>query len=65
MRAPFPYFGGKSSVAADVWQRLGTPKQSRGKHTYAGSSTTDKECVWYSPACLPLTGQCGLFAEIA
>jgi hypothetical protein len=26
---------------------------SRGKHTYSGSTTTDLECVWYSPACLP------------
>lgn len=26
-KAPFPWFGGKSSVAADVWQRLGSPKQ--------------------------------------
>jgi DNA adenine methylase len=25
--APFPYFGGKRSVAADVWARFGTPKQ--------------------------------------
>ena len=25
--APFPYFGGKRSVAADVWARLGAPKQ--------------------------------------
>ena len=25
--APYPYFGGKRSVAADVWQRLGTPAQ--------------------------------------
>jgi len=25
--APFPYFGGKRSVAADVWLRLGSPKQ--------------------------------------
>ena len=23
MKAPFPYFGGKSSVAADIWQRFG------------------------------------------
>jgi hypothetical protein len=26
---------------------------SRGKHTYSGNGTTDKECIWYSPACLP------------
>jgi site-specific DNA-adenine methylase len=25
--APFPYFGGKRSVAADVWARLGSPSQ--------------------------------------
>lgn len=25
--SPFPYFGGKRSVAADVWARLGAPKQ--------------------------------------
>lgn len=25
--APFPYFGGKRSVAADVWKRLGAPAQ--------------------------------------
>jgi DNA adenine methylase len=27
MRAPFPYFGGKSSLASDVWARLGSPAQ--------------------------------------
>jgi DNA adenine methylase len=27
MKAPFPYFGGKSTVATDVWQRLGAPSQ--------------------------------------
>jgi len=26
-RSPFPYFGGKRSVTADVWARLGSPKQ--------------------------------------
>ena len=26
---------------------------SRGKMTYSGAKTTDSECVWYSPACLP------------
>ena len=25
--SPFPYFGGKRSVAGDVWARLGAPKQ--------------------------------------
>lgn len=27
LRAPFPYFGGKSEVAPLVWKRLGRPKQ--------------------------------------
>ena len=26
-KAPFPWFGGKSSVAAEVWARLGSPQQ--------------------------------------
>lgn len=26
LKAPFPYFGGKSAVAGEVWQRLGNPK---------------------------------------
>jgi hypothetical protein len=26
---------------------------SRGRLTYSGSKTTDSECVWYSPSCLP------------
>jgi hypothetical protein len=25
--APFPYFGGKRTIAADVWTRLGSPRQ--------------------------------------
>lgn len=37
---------------------------SRGKLTYAGGKTTDKECVWYSPACLPRETR-DLFAEFA
>jgi 16S rRNA G966 N2-methylase RsmD len=27
MNAPFPYFGGKRTIAAAVWARLGSPKQ--------------------------------------
>lgn len=27
LKAPFPYFGGKRSVASDVWSRLGRPTQ--------------------------------------
>ena len=25
MRTPFPYFGGKGRIAAEVWQRFGDP----------------------------------------
>lgn len=31
---------------------------SRGRLTYSGGETTDKECVWYSPACLPVQQGC-------
>jgi len=35
---------------------------SRGRLTYGGGKTTEKECVWYSPACLPAeTQQINLF----
>lgn len=35
----------------------------RGRLTYSGSKTTDQECIWYSPACLPAArGQSDLFA---
>jgi len=36
MKAPFPYFGGKSSVAPIVWAALGTPK--RYIEPFAGSA---------------------------
>ena len=32
----------------DGWQAI---EWSRGRLTYSGAKTTDKECVWYSPAC--------------
>lgn len=25
----------------------------RASSTYGGAKTTDQECIWYSPACLP------------
>ena len=37
---------------------------SRGRLTYAGGETTDRECVWYSPACLGAR-QPGLFDACA
>jgi hypothetical protein len=30
-----------------------TVEWSRGRLTYSGNKTTDEECVWYSPVCLP------------
>jgi hypothetical protein len=64
-KAPFPWFGGKSRVADDIWQRLGRPAQYIepfcGRLTYGGKSTTDAECIWFSPACLG-SRQMGMFA---
>ena len=37
---------------------------SRGRITYGGGKTTDSECIWYSPACLPRE-QPGLFGTEA
>ena len=37
---------------------------SRGRLTYSGGKTTSKECVWYSPACLPRKNY-DLFAILA
>jgi hypothetical protein len=34
---------------------------SRGRLTYSGGKTTDKECVWYSPACLDTRTQLNMF----
>lgn len=34
----------------------------RGRLTYSGGETTENECIWFSPACLPLVdAQRGLF----
>ena len=37
---------------------------SRGRLTYGGGKTTNEECIWYSPACLPRETR-DLFAEVA
>ena len=34
------------------WDAVGW---NRGRLTYSGGTTTDKECVWYSPACIAKT----------
>jgi DNA adenine methylase len=36
---------------------------SRGRLTYSGSKTTNSECIWYSPACLPATLRQGRMFE--
>lgn len=36
---------------------------SRGKFTYSGNKTTEAECVWYSPTCLPSISN-DLFANL-
>ena len=35
----------------------------RGRLTYSGGTTTDRECIWYSPACLPRR-QVDLFSNL-
>ena len=44
--------GHQGDYALDGWDAV---EWSRGRLTYSGSRTTDKECIWYSPACLPAT----------
>jgi hypothetical protein len=50
LKAPFPYFGGKSKIASLVWSRLGNPDNYK--------DNAAKERLWCSPACLR---QAGLF----
>ena len=42
--------GHQGDYALDGWDAV---EWSRGRLTYSGGQTTDSECVWYSPACLP------------
>jgi len=44
--------GHQGDYALDGWDAV---EWSRGRLTYSGGQTTDSECVWYSPACLPET----------
>jgi hypothetical protein len=37
---------------------------ARGRLTYAGGKTTDKECIWYSPACIGRTPDLFSFARL-
>jgi DNA adenine methylase len=42
--------GHRNDYTLDGWDAV---EWSRGRLTYSGGQTTDSECVWYSPACLP------------
>jgi DNA adenine methylase len=44
--------GHRGDYALGGWDAV---EWSRGRLTYSGGQTTDSECVWYSPACLPAT----------
>jgi hypothetical protein len=44
--------GHQGDYALDGWDAV---EWSRGRLTYSGGQTTDRECVWYSPVCLPAT----------
>ena len=53
--------GHRGDYTLDGWDAV---EWSRGKLTYSGGSTTDSECVWYSPACIQATlTQEELFAD--
>jgi DNA adenine methylase len=44
--------GHRNDYSLTLWDAV---EWSRGRLTYSGGNTTDSECVWYSPACLPAT----------
>jgi hypothetical protein len=48
---PFPYFGGKSRIAAEVWQALGGYGLEGGEDG-AGRANRHRERLWCSSACL-------------
>ncbi len=54
LKAPFPWFGGKSRVAPDVWARFGDvanyvePFFGGG----AGRKKSTRERIWFSPHCV-------------
>lgn len=50
--------GHRGDYDLDGWEVV---EWSRGRLTYAGGKTTDKECVWYSPPCLDVTRQISMF----
>lgn len=45
MKSPYPYFGGKSRVADEVWQRLG--KTATCVEPFWGSGAVYLACPWW------------------
>lgn len=63
LKAPFPYFGGKASVAGPVWARLGSDCRSYVEpfcgsmamllfQSAPGDEAGGNERIWFSPHCL-------------
>lgn len=52
--------GHRGDYDLDGWDVV---EWSRGRLTYAGGKTTDRECVWYSPPCLESLKQPDMFIE--
>jgi len=42
--------GHRGDYAMPGWSAM---EWSRGRLTYGGKNTTDAECIWFSPGCLP------------
>ena len=58
MKAPFPWFGGKSKVAEIVWDRFGNvPNYVERKRCAAGIGTGGRrmtECTYRDPGAMPI-----------
>lgn len=77
LRAPFPWFGGKSRAASVIWRAFGNVPNyvepfagdmpaGWTQHAWKAQNAfanAERERIWFSPHCLPIAGQGQLFAE--
>lgn len=49
LRAPFPWFGGKSAIADVVWKRFGSQNDDDDG---LGRANSKRERLWFSPHCM-------------
>ena len=55
LRAPFPWFGGKSKVSDIVWDRFGSVPNYVEPFNAARENAV-RERIWFSPHCLKPQG---------